>query len=178
MNSVVRRRAFALAVVAIAAAGVAACGSRTPQRPCPPVLVPRDGGAMIKFRPGPGRDPTDVLYEVRIADFVGTCSFARSGAATVDIKVTLDVRRGPAETTGRAEFAYFAAIPRYFPAPTGKQTFPVSVSFGNTPGRLIAQEEIRLVLPLRPDERTDEYEIFLALQLTPEEVEYNKSHRQ
>ncbi|MGE3934878.1 MAG: hypothetical protein AB7F67_16580 [Rhodospirillaceae bacterium] len=176
--SAVARRAAMLTAAAIAAAGVAACGSKTPQRPCPPVLVPRDAGTMIKFRPGPGRDPTDVLYEVRIADFVGTCSFARSGAATVDIKVTLDVRRGPAETTGRADFAYFAAIPRFFPSPNGKQTFPVSASFGGTPGRLVAQEEIRLVLPLRPDERTDEYEIFLALQLTPEEIEYNKAHRQ
>lgn len=172
-----RRRAVALAAVAIAAAGVAACGSKTPSRPCPPVLIPREAGTLIKFRPGPGRDATDVLYEVRIADFVGTCGFARNGAATVDIKVALDVRRGPAENTGRADFAYFAAIPRYFPAPAGKQTFPVTVAFTNTPGRLVAQEEIRLVLPLRPEDRTEDYEIFLGLQLTPEEIEFNKAHR-
>jgi hypothetical protein len=172
-----RLGAMLAVAAALAAAGLAGCAGKNPPRPCPPVLIPRDAGTLTKFRPGPGRDPTDVLYEAQIADFVGSCSFARSGAATVEVKVTLDIRRGPANSTGSADFVYFAAIPRYFPAEAGKRSFPVHVDFGDTPGRMVSQEEIRLTLPLKPTESTEEYEIYLGLQLTPEEIEYNKAHR-
>ena len=173
------RRSASLLLVALVGALAAACsGTKAPPRACLPVLVPRDADTLIKFRPGPGRDPTDVMFEARIADFVGTCDFARSGAATVDIKVTLDVRRGPANAGGTAAFTYFAAIPRYFPNPAGKREMPVQVAFKDALGRAVAQEELRLVLPIGRDEPTEDIPIYLGLQLTPAEIEYNKSHRQ
>ncbi|MBM3486707.1 MAG: hypothetical protein FJX67_08750 [Alphaproteobacteria bacterium] len=167
-------RRFAAVAVVVVSGTLAACGSREPPRPCPEVLIPRDLGAQVKFRPGPGRDATDVEHEARIIDFQGNCTFAWSGPATVTINVSVEVRRGPAATAPVTDVVYFAAIPRYFPNEAGKRSFPLRVEFRNNNTRVVLQEEVRLNLPLGPREPTEDYVIYLGLQLTPDEVEFNR----
>ena len=50
---------------------------------------------MTKFKPGPGRDITDILFEAEIVNFAGDCDYDE-GQAEIELSVQIRVERGPA----------------------------------------------------------------------------------
>ena len=162
-----------MALIAIAAA-VSACG-KTQLPSCPPVAIVAETAKLVKFRPGPGRDLTDVEYEAEITNFQGKCDYDKKGV-NIDITVAFTVSRGPAITGQQAQFDYFVAIPKYRPAERGKRIFPVAVKFDTAAQRGVQTDEVHLQLPIKPD-NSDDYEIYLGLQLSHDQVEFNRAHR-
>jgi len=145
------------------------------QPPCPPVLVLKDAASMVRYQPGPGRDITDVLFRADIVDFLGLCKYNRKRTEVdIDLSVVFDVRRGPADRTRKSTFDYFVAIPRFHPAPQGKQVFPTTVSFEGNRTRLRYRDKVKLAIPLDPKRSRDDYAVYLGFQLTPEEIEANR----
>lgn len=168
---------MAAVALALSAAG---CEFLNPgvQPPCPPVVVLKDAASLVRYRPGPGRDVTDVLFRADLVDFRGLCKYNRKRTEVdIDLSVVFDVRRGPANTTRKATFDYFVAIPYFYPAPQGKQVFPISVSFKGNRTRLRYRDRVDLVIPLDPKRLRDKYTVYLGFQLTPEEVEANRRRR-
>ena len=152
-------------------------GSSPPPRRCPPVLILDETNQLTKFRDGSGRDITDIEFETRIVDFTGNC---RDDDDNVDvqIKVAFTVERGPANATRNAKFNYFVAIPKFFPRPEGKRTFDVTVDFEGNRTRTSHTEDLRMNIPIPPNVSTKDYEIYIGMQLTPEQLRFNKSRRQ
>jgi hypothetical protein len=174
-----RRLARLGAGIAAAAAltAVSACGIfGKPQLPsCPPVAIVADTAKLVKFRPGPGRDLTDVEFEAELSDFRGQCDYDKKGA-NIDVTVAFTVSRGPAMQGRQAQFDYFVAIPRYRPAEAGKRIFTVAATFDTPAQRGVLTDEVRLQLSIKPEE-AESYEIYLGLQLSPDELEFNRRHR-
>jgi len=168
-----------LAAIALAAV-VSACSviNPQPQPPCPPVLVLKDASEMVRFRPGPGRDVTDVLFSASIVNFLATCAYNRK-RTEVDINLFVDfvVVRGPADQTRKAAFDYFVAIPHFHPAPQGKRVLPTGVQFEGNQTRLRYRDRVELTIPLDPKRPRSEYSVYIGFQLTPEEIEANRKRR-
>lgn len=172
------RRAAAWAAVIAVFAFTSGCGifGKAPQLPsCPPVAIVAETAKLVKFRPGPGRDLTDVQYEAEISDFQGKCDYDKRGV-NIDITVAFTVSRGPAMGGQQAQFDYFVAIPKYRPAEMGKRIFPVAVKFDTAAQRGVQTDEVHLQIPVQPDD-SDTYEIYLGLQLSHDEVEFNRARR-
>ncbi|MBV8447676.1 MAG: hypothetical protein JO124_06790 [Hyphomicrobiales bacterium] len=87
---------------------VSSCGTEAPYS-CPEVAVIEDAAKLVKFRDGPGRDPTDVVYEAKITRARLDCSFEDT---TVDTKVAFQLvaRKGPAASSDTITLPYFAAV--------------------------------------------------------------------
>jgi len=87
------------AAALIAALALGACGgsgSESAQRPgCPSGLILADASAATVFRDGAGRDLTDILAQIRIADLAVDCKIQRQ-SVTVDLQVAIAAERGPA----------------------------------------------------------------------------------
>ena len=151
-------------------AGCSALGTKV-QPPCPPVLVLKDTAELVRFRPGPGRDITDVLFRANVVDFRAQCKYNRARTEVdIDLSVLFDVRRGPADRERKAAFDYFVAIPQFYPAPQGKQVFPTGVAFEGNQVRLRYRDRIELTVPLDPKRSRGDYAIYIGFQLTPDEV--------
>lgn len=168
-------------VLAVLLFGVlaASCGLTEPKKPpppCPPVLVLKDAATITKFRPGPGRDITDVTFTGRISDFRAECTFAKD-LSEVDIRMNIAfvLNRGPANRDRKLSFDYFVAIPYFHPAPQGKQVFTRAGEFEGNRGRIGFLEEVNMTIPLAPDTKREDYRIFIGFQLSGEEVEFNRS---
>jgi len=172
----VARAAAWLAVIA-AFAFTSGCGmfGRTQLPPCPPVAIVAETAKLVKFRPGPGRDLTDVEYEAEISDFQGKCDYDKRGV-NIDITVAFTVSRGPAMAGQQAQFDYFVAIPKYRPAEMGKRIFAVTAKFDTAAQRGVQTDEVHMQLPIKADD-SDDYEIYLGLQLSHDEVEFNRARR-
>ncbi len=142
--------------------------------PCPPVYILSDASHVTRFRPGPGRDLTDVELEAEIIGFKGACGYDERGAE-VELQVAFEVKRGPAATGRKAELTYFIAIPKYFPAPEAKAEFTLPVEFPEGMNQARATDEsVVLRIPVKDRDIITNYEIYLGLQASAEELEMNR----
>ena len=172
-----RLAGLALAVcVALGAAGCGVFGDKKLKLPCPNFLLLGHAEDMTRFRAGSGRDITDVDFRAKIVNFRGTCEHTRS-EVEAEFFVEIAVQRGPANRSREASFEYFVAIPRFHPAPAGKKTLAVKVTFEENQTRLFYRDEIAIKIPLQSGESGVNYDVYLGFQLDADQLEYNRRRR-
>jgi hypothetical protein len=143
---------------------------------CPNFLILGQGDTLVKFQSGAGRDVTDTLYEAKIVDFAGTCEHDPTGVS-VTLNIAFTLKRGPANRNRRADFSYFVAIPKFYPAKEGKRSFPVSIGFNKNQTRVLYRDQIDIRIPLKPKEIGANYDVYLGFQLTEAELQFNRNNR-
>jgi hypothetical protein len=169
---------FSRLLVAVMAApfALSACSllEKKEPPPCPPVYILSDAANITKFRDGPGRDLTDVETEAEVVAYKGSCSYDDKGAK-VDLQVTIEAKRGPANSKGRAQLTYFVAIPHFYPSPQAKAVFPVQIEFppGTTQVRY-TDEAVSMRIPVKTKDLIDKFEIYLGFQTSQEELDMNR----
>jgi hypothetical protein len=171
-------RTLRLAGIFACATATAACGvmeEKKPPPPCPPIFVLKDAGTLRVYKPGPGRDLTDVVMEGQISDFRAVCEYSKDRSkADVALSIVFEATRGPAATDRKLSFEYFIAIPKFHPAPAGKKTFTVTGEFPENTSRLRTADEVRLQIPFVSGEPLEDYAVYLGFQLTHEQLEDNQ----
>jgi len=166
------------AAALIAALALGACGgsgSESAQRPgCPSGLILADASAATVFRDGAGRDLTDILAQIRIADLAVDCKIQRQ-SVTVDLQVAIAAERGPANAAGRQEVGYFVAL--VDPAGQIRSRQGFSVGFAWPENRLLvgAVEEFEPRIAIAAPEEAARWSIWVGLQLTEEQLRRNRA---
>jgi len=165
-------------VLALTAALLAACGGRAAPPPCPDVRILAATSDLVQFRPGAGRDLTDVEYEVGTENMSGSCSYRRDGTQVeVDLTVTFVVERGPALQGNTVRFPYFVAIVSRDERILAKEVFDVELTFQQGQRRIGVTETSRERIPLAEGEIGLDYQILVGLQLTEEQLAFNRRER-
>jgi hypothetical protein len=144
--------------------------------PCPRVSVLADAARLTRFRQGPGRDVTDVQLQAEFARYTGSCKYDRDDKKmTISLEVAIDAQRGPAAQGRQAELSYFIAIPTFYPKPEAKVVLPVAITFPDDQDRVrYTDSEIEIVIPIARLADLAQYEVFVGLQLSPDELDYNR----
>lgn len=156
---------------------LAGCGGGTQDTfapACPGAAIVRDAADLSRTRGGQ-RDLVDTELEGRITGISGSCK--RDGADTVvtTVQVGIELTRGPAAPGRRAELAYFVAV-LDGESILDKQVFPLRAEFPANADRLrLAGDDVELRLPVRESKTAAAYRIEVGFQLTPEELEANRS---
>ena len=169
------------AVVAALGLVTAACGlfEKSVVHRCPAVFILEDAKDLTRFKPGPGRDITDILFEAEIVNFKGSCGYDEDdGEAEIELLVQIRVERGPANKKRDIAFEYFVAIPDFQSQPEGKRILPVKGAFENNRTRLVYEDELTMTIPVKVPADGAALEIVLGFQLTPEELKFNRSRLQ
>jgi hypothetical protein len=149
--------------------------------PCPSAQVMGEPSELTRFREGPGRDPTDILFEAAFTRVVGECSYDDDGGEIdIELNVVIDILRGQANRDGDVSFRYFVAVTERGedigpqPAVHGRKAFAVQASFAETRRNIRSADLLEITIP-RPDARSVRgYVLYLGFELTPEELAYNK----
>lgn len=180
--------ALAVTLVAGVSMGLAACdtvsGVVKKEAPvCPDLRIDRDTARITVFDPR-GTDLTDVVFEARIADINGDCSFApaaegEGGVVDAKFKVLFAVTRGPAMDGRQGHFTYFVALPAFYPSPAAKQALRVDFAYpeGNMTTMMVRDEEVEVALPVASRQAAGDQAIYVGFQLTPEQLEFNRANR-
>jgi len=168
-----------LAAAALALAGCSMFETKKEQPPCPRVSVLADAATLTRFKPGTGRDLTDIDLEASFASYHGTCNFDwDTRVMTITMQVGIDGRLGPAAKQRKADIGYFVAIPTFYPDPKAKLVVPVSLAFAEGTDRVrYVDDEVNIAFPIKDLRDLAKYEVFVGLQLLPDEVEYNRKLR-
>ena len=165
----------ALAIVATALL-LAGCSSKADEAraavSCPKAYIVGDASQMTRFKPGPGRDPTDVQFRADVMQATNTCKFSRD-SAVIDTNVTLAIQEGPAAENRRASFNYFVALIGPDNRILARQEFTADYRFEGNRTRLAGVEELTQRASF-PPEQGPGYRVAVGLALTPEELDYNR----
>jgi hypothetical protein len=152
---------------------LSACSKETEEKiACPDVEVLRGLGELVRFRPGPGRDATDVLIEAWVDRVGGEC-FLNGNELQVDLNVRIVMRRGPATKTDRAKVGYFVAITDLNRNVLSRQPFETNAAFSSRK-TIIFEDVLDLVIPLQPGLLTDGFSIYVGLTLSEQELKFNR----
>jgi hypothetical protein len=146
---------------------------------CPAVFILEDAKALTRFKAGLGRDITDILFDAEIVNFQGDCGYdANDSLIDVNLLVEIQVERGAANSSKNLTFDYFVAIPTFQSRPEGKQILPVTGSFKEKMTKLVYRDELSMKIPISNPVEGEALEIVLGFQLTPEELNFNRSRLQ
>ncbi len=178
------KTAIRLMSLALVAAALSGCSSwfekKQEQPPCPRVSILSDASRVTHFRPGPGRDLTDVVLQAEFGNYSGSCYYDfKTETMSLKMQVGIDVARGPAAEGRKDKLSYFIAIPAFYPKPEAKIVMPVEVEFpANTDKVRYTDNELEVTMPIKKLRDLAQYEVFLGFQMEPAEIEYNRSQRQ
>lgn len=170
-----RPRATALTLLLAAVMVLSACASDEVPRPCPDVVLLADASRQVKFN-GQGRDLTDVLFEAELEAVRQICTYD-DNELDVDLQVRVIASRGPANADRLANINYFVAVARSDKTVLARRSFDIAIPFPGNRTRVSGLEEIGQIITLAEGEDGSNYLIYLGLDLTPEELQFNRANR-
>jgi len=171
----------AVAAAALSAGLLAGCaGEDARMKVCPRVAVLTEAGTLTRFEPGPGRDILDITFQVDVGDIIASCTFSDSKEhgrrVVVQVAPVFVLDKGSANADGKAAFTYFVSVVRNGTILT-KQPFDQVVEFAANRSRAIVREDtppIEVDIPLAYKAAEYEYEVLVGIQLTADELAYNR----
>jgi len=165
-----RRLPLALAGLGL----LAGCAGEPETRPCPRAVVLNDAAKQVRFN-GQGRDLTDVLFEASISTGRLVCEYDEN-VLDVDLQVEVIASRGPANSDRLANITYFVAVSQTDQTVLARESFDIAIPFPGNRTRVSGLEEIGQVITLPAGQDGGDYLIYVGLELTHEEIEYNRAN--
>ncbi len=175
------RRIGRIAAICLGALVLASCGwwsgetkKETARRGCPNAGILADAQMMTEYRPGGGRDITDVAYRWELLDAVAQCTYD-DNEVDVDYALSMSVSAGPAATKRSVSVPIFVAVTRMGETVLQKTTFEADVTFEQGKRTAVYTRTFKgLTFEVGEDDGRI-YDLVLGFQLTPEQVEDNRA---
>ena len=169
---------LSFAVLMLAGLGLAACSSKKPNLPaCPRVGILGDAQKGTQYRPGPGRDLTDVTFQTELLDYNGDCKFDdKPPTVTVHFVLQVAATRGPAATADEAQVPYFVAIVDKDRHVLARQAFVAHVPFKEGRRRVVVGEDLEQAIPL-DGRSTSDIEVLVGLEISHQQLQQNRHER-
>jgi hypothetical protein len=146
--------------------------------PCPRVSILADAASLTRFRPGPGRDITDIELQAKVADYHGACQYDKEARRmNLVLRVGFDVQKGAALGEGKRSLRYFVSVPTFWPHEGAKKVLTTEVEFPAHQELVhVVDKDVELDFPVRNVKELERYEVFIGLQLDEAELQYNRAH--
>lgn len=170
------RRATIPGVLILCLAGCFGSSESTGKLVCPTPLIAPDLDAAAQLRPGGSGGPDDVRFGVKLVSVNTNCSTEKIGL-TADTRISfLAARTDPSVTHG--DFAYFIAVADAQRNILNKKEYQMSVEFSPRQGQVRMSDEVAVGLPLRDLSAGGKYLIIVGLQLSQEQLDFNRKQQQ
>jgi hypothetical protein len=139
---------------------------------CPTAFIAPGTNAYRVFRPGGGTGLADIQFGVKLTSVKSTCKREKDGIVVDTVNSFVAVRNDPDLRQG--DFTYFVAVADGQQNILTKRNFTLRVEFDTR------QKEMRMVdtivehLPLRKVSAGRSYGIVVGLQLSQQELDFNR----
>ncbi|MGD0192414.1 MAG: hypothetical protein ABSD74_16880 [Rhizomicrobium sp.] len=166
----------ALALTSFAAVALAGCESDKTGS-CPTMTALVAASEQSVFVPKATPDPSNLLYKVEIISVKGDCDVDKK-ALNADVKLEVHFRatRAPSGTSAEYRAPYFVAVTEGTDRVLAKKNFTVPFAFA--PGQSTADFSDSIAsteVQSKGEKRTYDYQVLVGLQLTKEQLDYNRS---
>lgn len=158
----------------LALLALSGCGADKIVPPCPPVRIDTATAVMTKFKDGAAQDMANMEYRAELVGYKGQCTF-KDDRVELSMDIDFAFEAGPA-ARGEVKVPYFVAIPQFFPRPEGKRVLEFNANEGKKGAQRIREANVRTIIPLKKDEPAAAFDVYIGLQLTQQQLEYNRAH--
>ena len=173
------RPAASATLIVLLGAALAGCAGKKDDvgaPPCPKVALLADAAHLTVYRDGPGRDLTDIRFEADLGRISGECVYRkRNTQVTVEMKLTIVAKRGPADRDRLADLGYFVAILDAQANVLARQEFQSQIEFPLDQAQVGTLEELEQVIPLKKDQPGSDFDVLVGFRLTPEQLQRNRT---
>lgn len=167
--------------IALMVAVVQACAGNDDTTACPRAVILGEAQQLTRFAAGAGRTSRDVDFQAEISDLASGCRLERvkngRDALVAAIAPVITTTQGPANRSGRANFFYFVSLIAPDRSIVTRESFSSEARFENNTQRVVHRDDdppVTVDIPLQRTVAAADYEIIVGLQLTPDELEYNR----
>lgn len=153
---------------------------KSPPPPCLRVGILGDAATVVKFRPGEGRDLTDVEHQAEILNVSRTCEIRDKGTAVeAALVIEMAASRGPAAPeAAQIQLPFFiAVVERATQRIISRENIDGKVDIPPGRRRAGSREEITERIPLGTGKAASDYEILIGFDLNAEQLDYNRRQR-
>jgi hypothetical protein len=145
---------------------------------CPKGFTVGDAAGMTRFKPGPGRDPTDIQFRAEVVKVETLCEFDKNGMdLDLETRVTIGVAEGPSIQNRQASVGYFVALLDGNRKVVARQEFAADFKFEGNRNRLASLEELSERVPGVTSRDAAQYQVVVGLLVTPDELNYNRQRQ-
>jgi hypothetical protein len=166
---------IAAALATIAAATALLFGCSTQITVCPVAAILADTATMTAFKPGTSPDPANELYTVQLVNAETSCSYNRKqGTTSSELTLTFHATRPPS-ALGASYAAPFFVVVNENDKLYDKKNYTLRFSFA--PGAVsadIKQSPDDIEIKIANGKLPWNYQLLSGLQVTPEQMAYNK----
>lgn len=165
---------MALATVGGMAMLLSACSVfRGPPPICPRISILAGTDEIKIYKPGRGRDLTDVEFSARFVEAKTKCWVdEEERLITANNRFTIIAERGPAAKNSRVELPLYLALTRTNKKMIDKRQYPLLVQFPEGVNRVEIHEGVDdTMVYLDKGEQGDHYEILIGFQLSRHQLE-------
>lgn len=179
------RKIAPLALALVASLALTGCGTRLAQQldntpnagACPVGGSIYDAARYVKFADGTAGNYGDIAYTGEITDVRLYCRYFKDTPLEAEIEVDFAFGKGPKAAASEHDYPFFVAVTRRNGKVLAKEYFNVRGEFkrGETVGG--KTELVNKITIPRADESISgvNFEIIVGFELTPEQLEFNRS---
>ena len=162
-------------VLLVALLALAGC-STTRENNCPGVSSVIETSIATIFKPGAPVDPANILYTVEVTDVHGTCDVDKTALnSSTDVSASFRATRAPNGAAADYKIPYFVAVSQSDRI-LAKKVYMAEFHF--EPGQTTAMfsDTVQSAdVSAGKDKKTFDYLILVGLQLTKEQIDYNRA---
>jgi hypothetical protein len=161
------------------ALALAASAANAAEEDCPDIGLVPELTRLTQFKDGQGRTLDDVRYDIVVRATTPPVCREKDRMLNVSLRIVFDAQRGRAAAAGRTQFSYFVAIMhRVTKEIIAKEVFPVAFDFPPQRFSVAIEEELEQVrFRYGKDEKPIYYAILVGLQLSEDQLTYNRQRR-
>jgi len=138
---------------------------------CPRVALGDDVDYVARFD-GKGSSKQNLLYAVKMDVPNGIC-FLNEDSIDVEMSVPIRIQRGPAMEDRNISFEYWVAIARTDKTILARDSYQAEAELKlDEIGQIV--DEFDQTIPITPGENGNNFVIIVGLELTEEELDYNR----
>lgn len=169
-----RRGAGLTCAFLILAVIVVACTTKVTVCPAPYVLD--QTGTLMRFAPGAPPGPQSLDFQADMSVKAMTCAYKDDLATELEVNLDIEIAavRGPANTSGEAEFEYFVAITDVRGTVLNKEVFDMDMDLGEPGSTTKAIEGIWQQYRMLKGQSGKAYRIWLGFQMTERDLEIQR----
>ncbi len=160
----------------LAALLLGGCASDTKKGLCPTAAILAPTSVLTVFREGVPTDPSGELFSVWMSNVKTSCSFDKDTKTTDSgIRIMFSASRAPSNEQANYKVPYFVTVTHGGSRILTKKLFLAHFAFAPGEASTSFEEKIdSTLIKIGRSAKIGEYEILTGLQLTQEQLDYNK----
>ncbi len=141
---------------------------------CPSVEAVEELSSLSEFSDTSDQNAHNLISSIEIADMQSSCNYDER-SVTIDLRMDFTGNLGPrGQASSSFSYPFFVAVTSARGDILAKEIFAAPITYGPGQRSQTYTEKMRQIIPIENRDRGSKYKVLVGLQLTPDQLAYNR----